>query len=103
MSVTELHVKSALSQVIDPNTNKDLITTKSVKNIQILGSVVNFDVELGYPAQSQLELIRVLVESALSGLDGVTAVHAHVHSKIVAHTAQRGIKLMPNVKNIIAS
>ncbi len=56
MSVTETNVKSALTQVIDPNTNKDLITSKSVKNIQIQGSVVNFEVELGYPAQSQLEL-----------------------------------------------
>jgi len=102
MSVIEANVKSALTQVIDPNTNKDLITSKSVKNIQIQGSVVNFDVELGYPAQSQLELIRGLVVAAVAAVEGVSAVNANVYSKIVAHTAQRGIKLMPNVKNIIA-
>ena len=102
MSVTETNVKSALTQVIDPNTNKDLITSKSVKNIQIQGSVVNFEVELGYPAQSQLELIRDLVVAAVAAVEGVSAVNANVYSKIVAHTAQRGIKLMPNVKNIIA-
>ena len=57
---------------------------------------------MGYPAQSQLELIRGLVVAAVAAVEGVSAVNANVYSKIVAHTAQRGIKLMPNVKNIIA-
>jgi ATP-binding protein involved in chromosome partitioning len=33
---------------------------------------------------------------------GVGNVSANVYQKIVAHTAQRGVKLLPNVKNIIA-
>ena len=102
MSVTELQIKAALSLVIDPNTNRDLISSKSVKNIQIQGAEVSLDVELGYPALSQLPLIQASVVSALMALDGVDVVQTQVTSKIVAHTAQRGIKLMPNVKNIIA-
>ena len=43
-------VKAALSQVIDPNTRKDLQAGKSVKNIRLDGADVAFDVELGYPA-----------------------------------------------------
>ena len=102
MAVTENQIKNALSNVIDPNTGKDLMVSKAVKNIQISGAEVSLDVELGYPASSQLELIRAKVLEAILALDGVAAVHVNVVSKIVAHAVQRGIKLMPNVKNIIA-
>jgi ATP-binding protein involved in chromosome partitioning len=60
------------------------------------------DVELGYPAASQIAPIRQLVEEALGKLPGVTGVEANVYFKIVAHAVQRGIKLKSNVKNIIA-
>lgn len=102
MTVTLENIKAALSLVIDPNTSKDLITSKSAKNIQLDGANVSLDVELGYPAKSQFELIRQSVITAISGVAGVNNVSVNVSSKIIAHTVQRGIKLMPNVKNIIA-
>jgi ATP-binding protein involved in chromosome partitioning len=102
MSITVDAVKAALSQVIDPNTGKDLVAGKSVKNIQINGADVAFDVELGYPAESQLDAICKAATEAVRAIDGVAAVDVNVYSKIVAHAAQRGVKLMSNVKNIIA-
>ena len=102
MSVTQEQVKAALSLVIDPNTEKDLIASKVIKNIQIDGSKLSVDVELGYPAKSQFALIQSMVSSALSALPGVQQVQVNVSSKIVAHAVQRGIKIMSNVKNIIA-
>ncbi len=102
MAVTEIQIKNALSKVYDSNTGKDLMSSKVAKNIQIRGGDVSLDVELGYPASSQVELIRANVIEAILGLDGVAAVNVNVISKIVAHTVQRGIKLRPNVKNIIA-
>lgn len=102
MSITEDQIKSMLSQVIDPNTEKDLISTKSIKHIQIHDGVVSLDVELGYPATSQIELMRDKVVEAILALDGVTSVNANVMSHIVAHSVQRGIKVLPGIKNIIA-
>ena len=102
MAVTDIEIKNALSKVIDPNTGKDLMASKSVKNIRIHDGEVSLDVELGYPANSQLELISAMVVEALISLDDVMTVNASVVSKIVAHTVQRGIKLRPNIKNIIA-
>ena len=102
MSITLEAVREALSGVIDPNTGKDLLATKSVKNIKIDGANVSLDVELGYPAKSQIELLRTAVTSALSALPGIGQVNAHVVAKIVAHAAQGGVKLLPNVRNIIA-
>ncbi len=102
MSITLEAVREALSGVIDPNTGKDLLATKSAKNIKIDGANVSLDVELGYPAKSQIELLRTAVTAALSALPGIGQVSAHVVAKIVAHAAQGGVKLLPNVRNIIA-
>lgn len=102
MSITVEAVRTALSQVIDPNTGKDLVAGKSVKNIQVSGTDVSFDVELGYPARSQIESIRAAAAGAVRGIAGVGNVSANTYSKIIAHSVQRGIKLMSNVKNIIA-
>jgi ATP-binding protein involved in chromosome partitioning len=102
MSISVESVKAALSQVIDPNTGKDLNTSKAARNIRLDGSDVALDVELGYPAKSQLDAIRKAVIGAVRGIEGAGNVSVNVYSKIVAHAAQRGVKLMPNVKNIIA-
>jgi ATP-binding protein involved in chromosome partitioning len=102
LSITIEAVKAALSQVIDPNTGKDLNSSKSAKNIQLDGVDVTLDVELGYPAKSQIDGIRKAAIAAVRRVEGVGNVSVNVYSKIVAHSVQRGVKLMPNVKNIIA-
>ena len=102
MSITENDVKTALSGVIDPNTEKDFVTTKSVKNIKIENDQVSFELELGYPAASQVEMLRGIAAAAVLELPGVEGVAIRAYSKIVSHTVQRGLKVMPNVKNIIA-
>ena len=102
MSITVEDVKAALSHVIDPNTTKDLVASRSVKNIVIEGADIALDIELGYPAKSQIALIRASVVAALRVLPGAGNVSVNVYWKIISHTVQRGLKIMPNVKNIIA-
>lgn len=102
MSLTEQSIQTALQTVVDPNTGKDLITTRSAKNIKISGADVSVDVELGYPAKSQIEPIRQAAIAAIKGVAGVGMVTANVFHKIVSHSVQRGVKLIPGVKNIIA-
>jgi ATP-binding protein involved in chromosome partitioning len=102
MSASELQIHTALKEVVDPNTGKDLVTGKEAKNIKINGADVSLDVELGYPAKSQIEMIRQMVIDKLKAVPGVGNVSANVYQKIVAHSAQRGVKLVPGVKNIIA-
>ena len=102
MSITAEDVKAALAAVIDPNTQKDFVSSKCVKNIKIDGADVALDIELGYPAKSQLAMIAANVTRALQAMPGVGKVSVNVNTKIISHTVQRGLKLMPNVKNIIA-
>jgi len=102
MSITLEDVKSALTAVVDPNTHKDFVTSKAVKNLQVDGGNVALDIELGYPAKSQVAGIRAAVVDALRKLPGVDSVSVNVTSRILSHAVQRGLKVMPNVKNIIA-
>jgi ATP-binding protein involved in chromosome partitioning len=102
MAISELLIQSTLKLCIDPNTGKDFISTKSIKNIQISGSDVSLDVVLGYPAQTQLDVLRQQVVDALRGIDGIGNISVNIGSRIVAHSAQRGVNLLPNVKNVIA-
>jgi ATP-binding protein involved in chromosome partitioning len=102
MAISELLIQSTLKLCIDPNTGKDFISTKSIKNVQINGSDVSLDVVLGYPAQTQLDVLRQQVVDALRGIDGIGNISVNIGSRIVAHSAQRGVNLLPNVKNVIA-
>ena len=102
MSISELQVQTALKEVVDPNTGKDLVASRAAKNIKIAGADVSLDVELGYPAKSQIDALRQAVIAKIKGIAGVGNVSANVYSKIVSHSVQRGVKLIPGVKNIIA-
>jgi ATP-binding protein involved in chromosome partitioning len=102
MSLSELQVQTALKAIVDPNTGKDFIATKSARNIRIDGNNVALDIVLGYPAQTVFDQIQALVADKLKTLPGIGNVSVKVTSKIAAHSVQRGVQLIPNVKNIIA-
>jgi ATP-binding protein involved in chromosome partitioning len=102
MAITEQQVQDALRQLIDPNTKKDYVTTKSVRSVKVDGDNVVVEVMLGYPAKSQLEPIRKEITARLRSLPGIGNVSVNVGMKIVSHAVQRGVKLVPGVKNIIA-
>ena len=99
---TQDQLLEALKSVIDPNTGKDFVSSKALKNLQISGSDVSFDVELGYPAKSQIAGLRKILIAATRGVAGVGNVSVNVSFKIASHSVQRGVQLLPNVKNIIA-
>jgi len=92
----------ALQTVIDPNTGRDFVSTKQLKNLIVEAGHVSFDVELGYPAKSQIPALRSALMAAAQGVTGVESVSANVFVNIVAHTAQRGVALLSQVKNIVA-
>ena len=102
MAVTLENVQQALREVIDPNLNKDLMSAKCIKNIQMDGDDISLDLELGYPGKSQLSDIRKMIVTRLRQLPGAGNISVNGSVKIVAHAVQRGLKPMPNVKNIIA-
>jgi metal-sulfur cluster biosynthetic enzyme len=95
LMATNDDILAALKAVIDPNTGKDFVSTKSVKNLTVSEGDVAFDVELGYPAKSQIPGFRKALIAAAKGVPGVENVSCNVTIKITAHAAQRGVALMP--------
>ena len=102
MAVTEQGLLAALSSVLDPHTGKDFVSTRALRNVQISGDDVAFDVELGYPAKSLVPELRRNLVAAAKGVGGVENVSVNITTKVIAHAVQRGVQLLPQVKNIIA-
>src|SRR3954462_9224116 len=101
MPLSDADVQAVLRQLVDPNTGKDFLSTRSARNVKVAGADVSLDIELGYPGKSQHEPIRRQVTQALKQA-GAASVSVKVASKVVAHAVQRGVKLVPGIKNIIA-
>jgi ATP-binding protein involved in chromosome partitioning len=102
MSLTDQALLAALQTVIDPQTGRDLVSPKQIKNIRIEGADVAFDAELGYPAKSQIAALRKALIAAARTLPGVGNVSVNVSWKIASHAVQRGVALLPRVKNVVA-
>jgi len=95
-------IQNALRELIDPVTDENYVDGKSVKNIVVDEANISLEIVLGYPSRSVTESIRRQVIDRLKKISGVENVSVNVYSKIVSHSAQRGVKLNPNIKNIIA-
>ncbi len=101
MPITLEAAQTALRSIIDANTGRDLVDSRSARNLQVDGDDVSVEIELGYPAKSQIAPMRQRVIAALKAA-GAANVSANVQQKIVAHAVQRGVKTLAGVRNIIA-
>ncbi|MDR2260253.1 MAG: iron-sulfur cluster carrier protein ApbC [Azoarcus sp.] len=95
-------VSDALQAVVDPNTGKDFVSSRCVRDLAVEGGAVRFEVELGYPASSQHGAIRDMLAAAVLALPGVEHVEIGLSDRIVAHAVKNGVKLLPGVKNVVA-
>ncbi|WP_220271973.1 iron-sulfur cluster carrier protein ApbC [Crenobacter cavernae] len=100
--LTDAQVLDAVAGLVDPNTGKTYTASRAVKNVKISDAAVTLDVVLAYPAQSQFARVRGEFEAAIAPVAGGRAVSANVRSEIVSHSVQRGVTLLPGVKNIVA-
>ena len=90
-------ILKVMGTVLDPWMNMDYLSARMVKVADDASSVT---VQLGYPAKSVKDEVKNKVKEALSaaGLN----VEVEVEQNIIAHAVQRTLKVLPNVKNIIA-
>ena len=102
MAASEQAVLEVLKTVIDPHTGKDFVSAKCIKNLSLQGDTVQFDLEMGYPAQSQIPGFCQALAAAAQTVDGVVHVEIQPRLNVTAHAVQRGVQLLPGVKNIVA-
>ena len=101
-AVTREQVEGALRDVVDPFLETDLVSSRSVKDIEVADGKVTVRVLLGYPAKSLVPELRRSLVAAAKAVAGVENVSVNITTKVIAHAVQRGVQLLPQVKNIIA-
>jgi ATP-binding protein involved in chromosome partitioning len=102
MTLTPDAIRQALTSVLDPNTGADLVSSKCVRGVRVQGGAIAIDVVLGYPARSQHAALRQAVTAAALTVPGVGDVVVNIRTEVLAHAVQRGVQLLPQVKNIVA-
>ena len=102
MPITEQQILSALGEITDLSTGKDYVSNNEARNIVIDGDNVSVDIVLGYPAKSVIDSIRIQVVGQAENHPGHRQRQGQYNEQDCSHSAQRGVKLIPGVKNIIA-
>lgn len=102
MSELKSEIERVLSGLVDPNLDRDLMSSKAVKDISVEGDQAKIDILLGYPAKGYFDELSAQVKSAVEALDGVASCEVTVDFKIQEHKVQKNLDLVPGVKNIIA-
>lgn len=101
-AISEAQLQALLQAVTDPCSGRTLGETRAIRSVRVEGADVVVDVELGYPAASQHAALRAALVAAAKGVAGVGKVSVGISTRVVAHAVQRGVQLLPGVKNIIA-
>jgi ATP-binding protein involved in chromosome partitioning len=100
--LSEAVVLEALSQIIDPDLRKDIVSLGFIHNLEIAGGDVSFRIVLTTPACPVKEQMEAQANELVRGIDGVTGLTITMDAEV---PQGRGIKnniAIPGVRNIIA-
>lgn len=100
MELTKENLLKALSEVIDPDLKKDLVTLGMIQNIHIDGKKAAFDVVLTTPACPLKEVIKKDCEDKIQKHLGDVKTVINMTSNVTTKRDEGPV--LPGVKNIIA-
>ena len=93
-------IREVLSGVIDPNTGKDLVSSKALKKVTTEDGKTTVQIELDYPAKTHGPVIEEMVRAKL--VEAGIPADVNISQNFIAHDVQRGVKVFDSVRNIIA-
>src|SRR5579871_3811485 len=102
MSVAEKDILQALSKVMDPELNIDLVRAGMVKDLRLSGNQVKVKIDLTTPACPLKPKIQADAEAALKAVPGLEKFEIEWGADVRA--APPGVaqeKLLPGVKNVV--
>ena len=100
--VTEQSVLQALSQIIDPDLRKDIVTLGFVKDLAIAGGDVSFRIVLTTPACPVKEAFEEEARRLVGAIEGVRSVGVTMDAEVPKGRGVANNVAVPGVKNIIA-
>src|SRR5260364_373415 len=83
MNIDRVQLDTTLAKIVDPHTGQNVLSAKNIRHLQV-------------------DAGRARIIEAFAALPGVDAVQVNIRHEIIAHAAQNGMKLLPNIKNMIA-
>ena len=95
------NIEKILSNIVDKNTNADIISSKCVKSIDIVKDCLNIEIFLKYPAKHYHKELKEEILTALSKLE-IKKITIDVDTDIKTHISQNGANALVGIKNIIA-
>ena len=102
MTLSKEQVEDALKDVQDPGSGQDLVAARALENVTVDGDAVQVAIRLGYPAKGIRDELAQAVEARLTQLDGGARIEVGVDWEIQAHSVQKNLKPMENIKNVLA-
>ncbi|MDQ3372540.1 MAG: Mrp/NBP35 family ATP-binding protein [Acidobacteriota bacterium] len=100
--LTEQMVLEALSQIIDPDLKKDIVTLGFVKDLKIDNGNVSFRLVLTTPACPVREAFEVEARQLVKNIEGVTNVNVTMDAEVPKGRGIANNVTIAGVKNIIA-
>jgi len=100
--VTQAQIEEKLATYVDPYLERDLVSTKCVKDIAVDGDTATVTVVLGFPAGGYHAELAAKLKELVESIDGITTANVDVSTKVSAHAAQKGVKHIEGIKNILA-
>ena len=102
MAVSERDVLAAMSKVMDPELNIDLVRAGMVKDLRVDGGHVRLKIELTTPACPLKAKIQADAEAALKGVPGIERFDIEWGAQVRAAPAGMSKDtLLPGVKNVV--
>jgi len=100
--VTQAQIEEKLATYVDPYLERDLVSTKCIKDVSVDGDSASVSVVLGFPAGGYHETLATKLKELLESIDGISTARVEVTTRVSSHSAQKGVKHIEGIKNIIA-
>ena len=100
--VSEQNILEALSQIIDPDLKKDIVTLGFVKDLKIAGGDISFRIVLTTPACPVKESFETEAKRLVGEIAGVETVAVTMDAEVPQGRGVANNVALPGVKNIVA-
>ncbi len=100
--LTREQIEEAIKGFVEPHLEQDLVEAKAIKDVSIDGDKVKISVELGFPVDGFRDELIAAVKERVESVAGVSAAEVELKWEVGAHSVQKSLKPIDNVKNIIA-
>ena len=100
--ITRESIETQLKNYVEPCLGKDLITASVIKDIEVNGANVDLTLTLGFPADGYHAVLKQALKDELSAVQGIGDVSIQIETDITSHSVQKGVQVLPGIKNTIA-